>query len=225
VPAFPPVTAKAAPGTWFADRPEVTQTFFSIGHLGGTLRDKDYPALEVAASILGDGFKSRLMAQIRTKLGYAYSIGAAWAANFNHPGTFRIGGSTKSASTVEAIQAIKVEVEKMRTTEVTQQELNEAKQSVLNSFVFFFDSPEKTLNRVLQYAYYGYPKDFLFQYQKAIEGVTRADVLRVAKQHWRPDNFTIVAVGNAKDMPKPLSTLGPVQELDLTIPPPKGARR
>ena len=221
VPAFPKVTAKPAPGIYFAEKPDVTQTFFSIGHLGGMLRDKDYPALEVASNILGEGFKSRLMAQIRTKLGYAYSIGSTWAANYNHPGTFRIGGSTKSASTVETIQAIKVEIEKMRTTEVTPVELMEAKQSVLNSFVFFFDSPEKTLTRVMQYAYQGYPKDFLFQYQKAIESVTRADILRVAKQYIQPDQLTIVAVGNTKEMPKPLSTLGPVNVIDLTIPEPK----
>lgn len=221
VPAFPQVTAKAAPGIFFAEKADVTQTFFSMGHLGGTLRDKDYPALEVANNILGEGFKSRLMSQIRTKLGYAYSIGATWAANYNHPGTFRIGGSTKSASTVETIQAIKTEIEKMRTTEVTAVELSEAKQAVLNSFVFFFDSPEKTLNRVLQYAYHGYPKDFLFQYQKAIESVTRADVLRVMKQYVQPEQLTIVAVGNPKDMPKPLTTLGAVNAIDLAIPEPK----
>ncbi len=221
VPAFPAVTAKPVPGIYFADKPDVTQTFFSLGHLGGTLKDKDYPALEVASNILGEGFKSRLMAQIRTKLGYAYSIGSTWAANYNFPGTFRIGGSTKSASTVETIQAIKVEIEKMRTAEVTPVELTEAKQSVLNSFVFFFDSPEKTLNRVMQYAYHGYPKDFLFQYQKAIESVTRADILRVAKQYIQPDQLAIVAVGNAKEMPKPLSTLGTVNTIDLTIPQPK----
>ncbi len=221
VPAFPAVSAQPAPGIYLATKPDVTQTFFSIGHLGGTLRDKDYPALEVAANILGDGFKSRLMAQIRTKLGYAYSIGATWAAEYDHPGTFRIGGSTKSASTVETIQAIRTEVEKMRTSEVTEQELSEAKQSVLNSFVFFFDSPAKTLNRVVRYAYFGYPKDFLFQYQKAIESVTRADVLRVSKEYIHPDQLTIVAVGNPQDMPKPLDTLGPVHMIDLTIPEPK----
>lgn len=223
VPPFPQVTAKPAPGVYLATKPDVTQTFFSIGHLGGTLQEKDYPALEVAASILGDGFKSRLMSQIRTKLGYAYSIGATWAAEYDHPGTFRIGGSTKSASTVETIEAIRTEVEKMRTAEVTEQELKEAKESVLNSFVFFFDSPGKTLNRVVQYAYFGYPKDFLFQYQKAIESVTRADVLRVSKEYIHPDQFTIVAVGNPKDMTKPLDTLGMVNMIDLTIPEPKEA--
>src|ERR1700733_4879889 len=92
---------------------------------------------------------------------------------------------------------------------------------MLNSFVFNFDSPAKTLNRVMRYEYYGYPKDFLFQYQKAIAAVTRADVLRVAKERFLPENLAIVAVGNPKDFGKPLSTLGKVNVLDLTIPEPK----
>jgi zinc protease len=220
-PALPAVTAQPAPGIYFAAKPDVTQTSFSIGHLGGTLRDKDYPALQVASSILGQGFKSRLIAQLRTKLGYVYSIGATWDAQYDHPGTFRIGGSTRSATAVEALQAIRAEVEKMRTEQVTQAELAEANQSALDKFVFFFDNPAKTLNRLLQYEYFGYPKDFLFQYQKAVEGVTRADVLRVMKEHVRPEALTIVAVGNLAEMPTPLSTLGPVNTLDVTIPEPR----
>jgi zinc protease len=220
-PPFPALTAKPAPGIYFAPKEDVTQTFFSIGELGGTLRDPDYPALEVATNILGEGFSSRLVSRIRTQLGYAYSIGASWAANYNFPGTFRISGSTKSMTTVETVQAIREEVEKIRTMEVTEKELDEAKQAVLNSFVFNFDSPAKTLNRVMRYEYFGYPKDFLFQYQKAIAAVTRADVLRVAKQHLRPEELAIVTVGNPKEFGKPLTTLGKVDDLDLTIPEPK----
>src|ERR1019366_35823 len=68
VPPFPPVTAKPAPGVYLAEKADVTQTFFAIGELGGTLRDKDYAALQVAADILGQGFTSRPLSQIRTKL-------------------------------------------------------------------------------------------------------------------------------------------------------------
>jgi zinc protease len=221
VPKFPEVTAKPEPGIYLAEKSDVTQTFFAIGELGGTLRDKDYAALQVAANILGQGFTSRLLSQIRTKLGYAYDISASWSANWDHPGTFRIEGSTKSQSTTETLEATRVELDKMRTSEVTPRELDEAKEGVLNSFVFNFDSPAKTLNRVMRYEYFGYPKDFLFQYQKAIAAVTRADVLRVAKERFLPEDLAIVAVGNPKEFGKPLSALGKVNVLDLTIPEPK----
>jgi zinc protease len=219
VPPFPAVTGKPAAGVFLAEKPDVTQTFFAMGLLGGTFRDRDYPALQVAANILGSGFTSRLMSQIRTKMGLAYSIGAGWGASYDHPGTFRIVGSTKSASATDAILAARAELEKMRQAEVTEQELKTAKDSVLNGFVFFFDSPAKTLNRVMMYEYYGYPKDFLFTYQKRVAAVTRADVLRVVREHIDPTNLSIVAVGNSKDFGKPLSAAGKIEIIDLTIPP------
>ena len=94
-----------------------------FGQLGGKLDDQDYPALEVMGDILGGSFRSRLFRKVRTDLGYAYNIFAGWSANYDHPGLFEVGGSTKSASTTEAIQASLAELEKMRTKEVTPEEL------------------------------------------------------------------------------------------------------
>jgi len=221
VPPFPKVEEKPRPGIFLASKSDVTQTFFEIGHLGGVVRDKDYPAIEVAANILGGGFSSRLFQRIRTKEGYAYNIGASWNAEYDHPGTFTISGSTQSAHTVDSIKAAREELERVRTTEVTDAELKTAKDTILNGFVFNFDRPSKTLNRLLTYEYFGYPKDFVFQYQKAIEAATKADVLRVAKENFKPRDLTFVAVGNPKDFGTPLTALGKVENIDLTIPEPK----
>jgi zinc protease len=222
VPAFPKVTAKPEPGIFLATKTDVTQTFFDVGHLAGELRDKDYPALEVAAQILGGGFSSRLFVDVRTQHGWAYNIGSYWGAQYDHPGLFHITGSTQSAHTVDTLKAVQSELEKIRTSEVTDEELKTAKDTVLNGFVFNFDRPSKTLNRLIRYEYYGYPADFIFQYQKAVAAVTKADVLRVAKQYFRPQDLTYVAVGNPKDFGTPLSELGlKVNDIDLTIPKPK----
>jgi len=225
VPPFPPVNAKPEPGIFVATKTDVTQTFFTLGHLDGELRDPDYPALEVMADILGGGFHSRLVQRVRTKLGYAYDVSAFWGANYDHPGVFEISGSTKSASTTETIKVIEEEVAKIRTTEVTAEELESAKQTVANSFVFNFDTPAKTLNRILRYDYYGYPRDFIDRYQRAIQAVTRQDVLRVAREHIKPKELTILAVGNPQQFGTPLATLGlPVASIDLTIPEPAEAK-
>ena len=225
VPPFPPVTAKPEHGIFLATKTDVDQTFFSLGHLGGELRDKDYPALEVMADILGGGFHSRLMQRVREQLGYAYAISAFWGANYDHPGLFQISGSTKSASTVDTIKAIQEEVEKIRVSEVTEEELKSAKDTVANSFVFNFDTPAKTLNRILRYDYFGYPRDFIDRYQRAIQAVTRADVLRVAREHLKPAEFTDVLVANPSQFGTPLGTLAlPVASIDLTIPEPATAQ-
>src|SRR5262249_12689802 len=176
------------------------------GNLGGTMLDKDCAALDVMADILGGGFKSRLFQTVRTKLGYAYEVDASWAAGYDHPGAFEISGSTKSASTADTFDAIRKEVDRIRTSDVTPQELETAKQGVMNGFVFNFDTTAKTLNRLLTYRYYNYPDDFIFQYRSAVDKVTRADVLRVAKQYLDPSKFVYIAVGNPADFKKPLSS-------------------
>jgi len=221
-PQFPPVNHTPVPGVYSVEKKEVNQTNFYIGHLGGTLRDKDYPVLEVMADILGGGFTSRLVKKVRSDLGLAYSVNANWSAEFDHPGMFLIGGGTKSESTVQALKVIREEVEKIRTTPVTDLELTEAKESTLNSFVFNFDSPSEVLNRLVNYEYYGYPKDWIFEYQKAIAAVTKADILRVAKEYLKPENFVIVTVGKPEDYGTPLTALNlPVSKVDITIPEPK----
>lgn len=221
VPAFPVLSSKPEPGIFLAEKPDVTQTFFEMGHIGGLLSDKDYPALEVATDILGSGFSSRLMRKVRTELGYAYSINAGWGAGYLHNGLFNVSGSTKSESTAETIRVIGQELAKMRSGEVTDLELKTAKDTVLNGFVFFFDTPAKTLNRLVTYDYFHYPNDFIFQYQKAVDSVTKADILRVAKKYLKPEDLTIVAVGNSTQFGEALTTLKlPVKPIDLTIPEP-----
>jgi zinc protease len=220
VPPFPKVDNKAKPGIYIAEKADVTQTFFNIGQLGGLLKDRDYPALEVMGDILGGGFSSRLFRKVRTERGYAYSISADWGADYDHPGLFTISGSTNSVTTTAAIQLIQEEVARIRDTEVSDQELKTAKDKVLNSFVFNFDRPTKTLSRMVTYGYYGYPSDFIFNYQNAVAAVTKADIIRVAKQYLKPEEMVIVAVGKPSEFGKPLSDLKlPETKIDLTIPP------
>jgi zinc protease len=137
---------------------------------------------------------------------------------------FEISGSTKPGNTTDAIAAARQEVERIRTSEVTGAELETASETAVNSFVFHFDTPTKTLARLLRYEYYGYPKDFIFQFQKSLAEVTRADVLRAAQARVHPAEMTIVAVGNPREFGKPLTALGlPVHPIDLAIPPPQAA--
>ncbi len=222
VPKFPDVAKIDAAGVFLATKTDVNQTFFEVGHLGGILNDKDFAALDVASDILGGGFSSRLFQRIRTKLGYAYGISGTWGAHYDHPGLFEISGSTQSKYTVQTLQAVREEIDRMRSGEVTDAELSLARDKVENSFVFSFDSPEKTLDRVVRYDYFGYPPDFIFQFQKAVKSVTKADVLRVCRKYWDPNRLTIIAVGNPANFGHSLNELGvPVRPIDLTIPSPK----
>jgi zinc protease len=218
VPAFPKVTAKDSAGTYLAVKTDVTQTFFTVGCLGGEFRDKDYAALETMADVLGGGFHSRLMEIVRAKMGKAYNISASWAAGYDHPGLFQVTGSTATPSTVDTLAVVSKELERIRTSEVSEEELKTAKDTAMNSLVFAFDTKTKTLGRMLTYEYYGYPADFIEEYQKALAQVTRADILRVAKERLDPAKLAIVAVGNPSGFAQPLDKLGhPVTPIDLEM--------
>ncbi|MHC4167977.1 MAG: M16 family metallopeptidase [Planctomycetota bacterium] len=200
---------------------DVNQSNVYLGHIGGLRSDPDYFALIVMNRILGGGFTSRLFRNVRSREGLAYSVFGSYSANYDYPGEFYVGCQTKSESTVYAIRAMLREVEKMRESEVTDEELALAKDSFLNSFVFNFDTRGEVVNRLMTYEYYGYPADFLLQIKENVEKVSKEDVLRVAKKHLQPDKVQILAVGRPQDFGEPMSALGPVNEIDITIPTPQ----
>jgi zinc protease len=72
----------------------------------------------------------------------------------------------------------------------------------------------------MAYEFYGYPADFLEQYRAGVEKVVKADVARVAAKYLRKDQLAVLVVGNTTDFDKPLASLGPVTNVDISIPPP-----
>ena len=222
LPPVPQVKYEFRPMVNAIRKDDMNQGIIRLGHLGGLMSDPDYHALMVMNQILGaGGFTSRLFKNVRSRQGLAYSVGGAYAADYDHPGMFILWCQTKLKSTVHATEAIIAEVKKMTQEEVTDEELALAKDSYLNSFVFNFESKGQIIDRLMTYAYYGYPADFLQKTKENVEKVTKADVLRVAKAHLRPDQIRILVVGRPDDLDKPLSTLGEVKTIDITIPAPK----
>src|SRR6202021_405189 len=128
--------------------------------------------------------------------------------------------STKSKTTFESIEAIDKEIADLPQHPINDEEIKRAKDSILNSFVFRFVSPEKVLQEKMAYEFYGYPLDFLENFQKEIEKVTKEDVARVAAKYLHGDQLAVLVVGHVSDFDKEPSSLGPANKIDITIPPP-----
>jgi zinc protease len=217
---IPAASQKNSSGVFLVDRPQLTQSNILIGHLGGDFRNPDYPALSVLNSVL-NGFGGRLFNDLRSRQGLAYSVYGYWSPQYDFAGTFTAGGQTKSETTVPFVRSLLAEIEKVRTTPISEQELNYAKDSILNSFVFNFEDPNQTLSRLMRYEYFGYPEDFIFQYQKAVKATTIEDVRRVAQKYLQPDRLVTLVVGNSQAIQPALSSLGTtVKTVDVTIPQP-----
>ena len=210
----------AKPGYYQVDKTDVNQSNIQMVALGITRKNPDYFATSVFNEAFGGGFSSRLFGDIRTTKGLAYAVGGGVAAGWDHPGMLRLMVSTKSKTTIESIQALDEEIADLATRPINDEEIKRAKDAILNSFVFRFDSPAKVLQEKMAYEFYGYPLDFLENFQKGIERVTKEEVAGVAAKYIHRQQMAVLVVGNVSEFDKPLSSLGLVNKLDIAIPPP-----
>ena len=194
----------------------VEQTNLAIGHLGIKADNPDYPAVRVLDLILGSGgFSSRLFQKVRNEKGLAYSVGSYLGAGTRDYDVFMVYCGTRNDAVREAITAILDEMKKLTDTEVSDEELQGAKNQYLNSFVFKFATVNDIVRRKMFYEYVGYPSDFLETFRERVLQVTKADVLRIAKSYLHPESMVILAVGNANEIQESLATFGQVQEIIL----------
>ena len=195
---------------------DTSQTHLRIGHLTIREDDPDYVPLAIANDILGgSSFRSRLFNDVRTKRGLAYSVGSRLSVGMHDQGVWLMRAETKLPSTQEVISRFVANMERMRTELVTDEELAEAKQAYVNSFVFSFASPAAVVGRFVELEYDGLPKDFLQQLRARVIALSKEDILRAAQKHFRPNRLTIVAVGPGEALPKLLSGFGEVKEIKL----------
>ncbi len=121
------------------------------------------------------------------------------------------------------IQSTLAEINRIRSAPITDLELRQAQDAVLNSFVFNFQSPSQTLTRLIRYEYYDYPQDFVFQFQDQVRAATVAQVQAAAQARLNPDQLVILVVGNPAQIQPDLDSLAPntaVTPIDITIPRP-----
>ncbi len=217
-----PVIIETESSISYVFKEDVNQSKIRLGHLGIKHDDEFRFPLEVLNQILGGGFGSRLFSEVRSKRELAYAVWAWMIVGDHHRMPFTVGVDTKSESTVEAIELIREELRKVTHEEVTDEELQRAKDGLKNSFVFEFSSPFSIARTKASYEFWSQDPDFLDTYLAKVDAVSAADILAAAKARIHPEEMAILVVGRAEDFDKPLSSLGlgEPNEIDVTIPEP-----
>jgi predicted Zn-dependent peptidase len=203
LPDIPKPTHTPAPGLYAVHKADVNQGRASIGHLGLMRDNPDYYAVDIMNDILGGGgFTSRIMARVRSDEGLAYSAGSGFGFGVYYPGVFRASFQSKSPTTSQAIDIILEEINRIRTTKVSAEELETAKNQAVEVFPRFFASAGQIAGTFAADEYTKRPADYWEKYRDRIKAVTADDVLRVAQKYLQPDQLVILVVGNLDDIMK-----------------------
>lgn len=194
LPDIPSVKKVVSRDSILIDR-NITQSNIVLGHTGISRDNPDYYAVSVMNYILGGGgFESRMLKEIRDKKGLAYSVYSRFDVN-KYPGAFSVTVQTKNETAIEAIDGINAELKKIREEQVQDEELKNAKAYLTGSFPLRLDTNAKISNFLVLVEFYNLGLDYINEYVKKIDAVTKDDVLRVAGKYIDTENYITVIVG------------------------------
>ncbi len=149
---------------FLVDRPGAAQSTFAIGHPGPPRNTPDYYALQVMNTMLGGMFQSRLNANIREEKGYSYGVTSNFAFG-KGPGAFRTGGDIVGDKTDVALVEFMKELRGMLGERpVTDEELNTAKESLIQRLPATFASVSAINSALTSLWSQGLPDDYFQQY-------------------------------------------------------------
>jgi predicted Zn-dependent peptidase len=191
---------------FLVDRPKAPQSELRLGHLGPPRSTPLYHALVSLNAVLGGQFTSRINRRLREEKGVTY--GARTAFDFRRvAGTFSCDTSVDAAATADAVGDILAEFQSIRTVVVPPDELGCAKASLTRGYVRNFETAGQMARAIAQIAAHELPDDTFDRFVPSVEMVTGEQV-HAAAACIRPDDATIVVVGDAERCQASLEALG-----------------
>lgn len=215
-PPAAPAAHAAVPGkrrVIILDKPDAAQTEIRVGLPGIARSNADFYRASVANSIFGGApFSSRVESELRVKRGLTYGARSRVDARRNG-GSFYVDTNTKTATTVEAVQVIFDEIDRMRSTDVPAEELKARQGFLAGIFLLGLETPEAVAGRLLQAELFGLGADYLGTYTSKVNAVTGAEVRSIAGRLIDPEKMVIVLAGNAKEFEAGVAKFGPVEKI------------
>lgn len=213
-PAVPAVKDEVKRSVYYVYK-DTPQANIFLGHLGVRRNNPDQYKLEVMNYVLGGGgFGSRLMRELRSNRGLTYGIYGGVSEGRDR-GQFAVGSTLRAESIGESLSLIEDIIKSMQADLIKDEEMEEAKNYMVNSFIFTFESKASILSQKIYLSLMGYPENYLEKYIDNIKRVTKAEVLNVAKKFMDTGKMMIVVVGDKKRFDKPLENFGTVEEINL----------
>jgi len=175
--------------------------------------DPDIEALSVANNILGGGMNGRLFKNLREDKAYTYGAYSSYGRS-EYVSNFNTSAEVRNEVTDSAVAEFLYEISKMRTEDVTADELRLAKSALNGAFGRSLESASTIANFAINIDRYNLPADYYQNYLTRLQAVTIEDVKRVANKYMEYDNLLICVTGKASEVGN-LAQFGDVQYYDM----------
>jgi zinc protease len=185
---------------------DASQSEVRVGHVGLPRRHPDYFETTVMNAVLGGLFSSRINLNLREKHGYTYGAFSAFEWR-RAAGPFVVQTAVKSDVTGAAVREILYEIERMRSEEISTDELTLATSYLDGVFPIRYETTAAIATALSNLVIHDLPERFYDDYRQRVRDVTTADVLQAAQRHLHPDRLRIVVVGDPAVIATPLSEI------------------
>jgi zinc protease len=188
------------------DKPGAPQSQIWIGEVGVSATSPDIFPVRVMNNILGGSFNSRLNGNLRTEHAYSYGVFSFYDVH-REAGPFVAAGGVVSEKTADALGEFMKELSRMKSGEVGEPELADAKEALIRAIPALFASNDQTAGAYARSWSHGLPLDYYATYQQRVQSVTKDDVARAARERLHPQDMAIVVVGPSAEIAQRLEAL------------------
>jgi zinc protease len=211
---YPPLAKAPTRRIAVVDKPEVTQTQIRFACVGVPRNHPDFYPITATNTILGAGFTSRLVDEIRVNKGLTYSISSQFAM-YRNAGLFRINTFTRNETIRETVDEVLKVIETLRRDGPSQEELDKAKAYLTGLYPIGLQAPDALAARLLDVEFYGLPADYIETYADRIRAVTMEDARRVLKSYYCAQDLHILLVSSPEVAKQALAGMGEIEVVPL----------
>ena len=174
---------------------------------------EDQIKARVMNQILGGSGSAKLFNNLREDKGYTYGSYSSLSAD-ELVGRFNASAEVRNEVTDSAIVQMLYELEQMKNGNVSEEELELAKNSIAGRFSRSLEQPQTVANFATNLARYNLPEDYYNTYIQKVQAVTVDDVQAMANKYLKTENAYITVVGKASEVEAKLTQFGELKYLD-----------
>lgn len=211
---YQPVARTGGRQVRIVSKPDVTQTQIRLACAGVPRNHPDYYPIRVANTILGSGFTSRLVDQIRVQQGLTYSIRSGFTM-YRNAGTFGVTTFTRNQTLRKTVDEVLKVVRTLVNDGPTEAELDKARRFLAGQYPLGLQAPDDLAAAIGDVEFYGLAPGFIESFDARINAVTMEDVRRALKSYVCVDDLRLLVVSHPDSARTALEGLGPIEVVPI----------